>query len=96
MAILSKGLKPDNKVHSSLELGLTNIRGLCSNFVECQSFSLNQTLVALLLYVRQAWITQIWQFLCEGLSSFNLIGYCHSYIWSYSLKKGFLLHETYI
>ena len=43
MAILSKGLKPDNKVHSSLELGLTNIRGLCSNFVECQSFSLNQT-----------------------------------------------------
>ena len=94
MAILSKGLKPDNKVHSSLELGLTNIRGLCSNFVECQSFSLNQTLVALLLYVRQAWITQIWQFLCEGLSSFNLIG--HSYVWSYSLKKGFLLHETYI
>ena len=39
MTILSKGCKPDNfKSHSSLKLNFTNIRGLCLNFVECESF----------------------------------------------------------
>ena len=39
MAILSKGRKSDNfKLHNSLKLSFTNIRGLRSNFVECQSF----------------------------------------------------------
>ena len=39
MAILSKGCKPDNfESHNSLKLSLTNIRGLRSNFVECESF----------------------------------------------------------
>ena len=39
MAILSKGCKPDNfKPHNSLKLSFTNIRGLPSNFVECESF----------------------------------------------------------
>ena len=39
MAILSKGCKPDNfEWYSSLKLSFTNIRGLHSNFVECQSF----------------------------------------------------------
>ena len=39
MAILSKGCKPnDLEPHHSLKLGFTNIRGLCSNFVECESF----------------------------------------------------------
>ena len=39
MAILSKGCKPDNfEPHNSLKLSFTNIRGLCSNFVECESF----------------------------------------------------------
>ena len=39
MAILSKGCKPDNfESHSSLKLSFTNIQGLCSNFVECESF----------------------------------------------------------
>ena len=38
MAILSKGCKPDNfEPHNSLKLSFTNIRGLCSNFVECES-----------------------------------------------------------
>ena len=39
MAILSRGCKPDNSErHSSLKLTFTNIRGLCSNFVECEYF----------------------------------------------------------
>ena len=39
MAKLSKGCKPDNfEPSSSLKLSFTNIRGLRSNFVECESF----------------------------------------------------------
>ena len=39
MAILSKACKPDNfKSHNSLKLSFTNIRGLRSNFVDCESF----------------------------------------------------------
>ena len=39
MAILSKGRKSDkSESQNSLKLGFTNIRGLRSNFVECESF----------------------------------------------------------
>ena len=39
MTILSKAYKPDNfESHNSLKLSFTNIRGLCSNFVDCESF----------------------------------------------------------
>ena len=39
MAILSKACKPDNfKSHNSLKLSFPNIRGLRSNFVDCESF----------------------------------------------------------
>ena len=39
MAILSKVCKPDNfESHNSLKLSFTNIRGLRSNFVVCESF----------------------------------------------------------
>ena len=39
MAILSKACKPDNfESHNSLKLSFTNIRGLHSNFVDCESF----------------------------------------------------------
>ena len=39
MAILSKVCKPDNfESHNSLKLSFTNIRGLCSSFVDCESF----------------------------------------------------------
>ena len=38
MAILSKGCKPDNfEPLNSLKLSFTNIRGLRSNFVDCES-----------------------------------------------------------
>ena len=39
MAILSKACKPDNfELHNSLKLTFTNIWGLHSNFVDCESF----------------------------------------------------------
>ena len=39
MAILSKACKPDNfESHNSLKLSFTNMQGLCSNFVDCESF----------------------------------------------------------
>ena len=39
LAILSKACKPDNfESHNSLKLSFANIRGLCSNFVDCESF----------------------------------------------------------
>ena len=39
MAISSKACKPDNfESHNSLNLSFTNIRGLHSNFVDCESF----------------------------------------------------------
>ena len=39
MVILSKACKPDNfESHNSLKLSFTNIRGLRSNFVDCESF----------------------------------------------------------
>ena len=39
MAILSKACKPDNfESHNSLKLSFTNIQGLRSNFVDCESF----------------------------------------------------------
>ena len=39
MVILSKACKPDNfESHNSLKLSFTNIRGLRSNFFDCESF----------------------------------------------------------
>ena len=39
MTILSKACKPDNfESHNCLKLSFTNIRGLRSNFVDCESF----------------------------------------------------------
>ena len=39
MTILSKTCKPDNfELHNFLKLSFTDIRGLRSNFVDCESF----------------------------------------------------------
>ena len=39
MAILSKACKPDNfELHNFLKLSFANIRGLGSNFLDCESF----------------------------------------------------------
>ena len=39
MAVLSKACKPDDfELHSSVKLSFTKIRGLCSNFIDSESF----------------------------------------------------------
>ena len=39
MAILSRARKPDNfESYNSFKLSFMNIRGVCSNFVDCESF----------------------------------------------------------
>ena len=51
MAILSKACKPDNfESHNFLKLSFTNIRGLSSNFVDCESFLESNSLDILDLY----------------------------------------------
>ena len=58
MAILSKGCKTDNfESYNFLKLTFTNIRGL--RFFLNVNLSLNQTLLMLLLYVRQTWMTEL-------------------------------------
>ena len=59
MVILSKPYKPDNfESHNSLKRSFTNIQGLQSNFVDCESF-LESNFLTFLLYVRQTWMTQL-------------------------------------
>ena len=59
MVILSKSYKPDNfESHNSLKRSFTNIQGLQSNFVDCESF-LESNFLTFLLYVRQTWMTQL-------------------------------------
>ena len=50
MAILSKVRKPDNfESPNSLKLSFTNIRGLRSNFIDCESFLESNSLDILVL-----------------------------------------------
>ena len=47
----SKGCKPDNfESHNSLKLSFTNIWGLCSNSVDCESFLESNSCDTLALY----------------------------------------------
>ena len=51
MTILSKACKPDNfELHNSLKLSFMNIRGLRSNFVDCESFLESNSPEILALY----------------------------------------------
>ena len=59
MAILSKACKPDNfELHNYLKFSFTNIRGLRSNLL-IPNLSLNQTLLPILLCVRQTWMNEL-------------------------------------
>ena len=99
MAILSKVFKPDKfESHNSLKLSFTNIRGLHSNFVDCESFleSNSPNILAL----------------CEtnlddstDSGNFSVRGYLpllrkdfstHMYGLAVHVKKVFLLHGTYL
>ena len=63
MEILSKGCKPDNfESHSSLKLSFTNIWGLRSNFVECDSFleSISPDILAPAMWDYIGWLNWFW------------------------------------
>ena len=59
MAIFSKGCKLNNfEPQNSLKLSFTNIWAFVPILLN-ENFSLNQTLLAFLLYERQTWMTQL-------------------------------------
>ena len=71
--LLSKGHKPDNfESHNALKLSSTNIWGLCSNFFEFESFLQSNSFDIHFMWEKLGWFSWFWQFLCEGLTSFNL------------------------
>ena len=89
MAILSKVCKPDNiELHHSLKLSFLNICGLCSDFVDCESFLESNSWHSCFMQDKLGWIKWFWQFLCERLSSSNLKGFHYSHAWSCSLCEG--------
>ena len=91
MAILSKGSKPDNfEPHNSLKLSFTNIRGLRSNFVECESF-LESNSPGILALCETNLDVSIDSGNCTVtgyLPLNNPKGFCYSYAWSCSLCEG--------
>ena len=80
ITILSKWCKPDNfEPHNSLKVSFTNVWGLCFNFVECESFRESKSPdILALCETKSGWLNWFSQFLCEGLSSFNLKWFCYS------------------
>ena len=77
MTILSKRCKSD-----SFESHNSNIWGFCSILFNLD-FSLNQT-KSCSMWDRLGWLNCFWQFLCEGLSSFNSKRFYYLYAWSCS------------
>ena len=99
MAILSKACKPDNfESHNSLKLSFTNIRGLRSNFVDCESFLESNSPEILALCE-----TNLDDSIDSGnisvrayLSLIRRILGLICMVLQFVLKKDFLLHMTYL
>ena len=87
MAILSKRFKPGNfELHNSLKLSFVNIWGLCSNFVDCESFRGSNSLEILALYETNVDDSvDSGNFSVSGYFLFNLKGFYYSYMWPRSL-----------
>ena len=95
MAILLKGCKPDNfESHNSLKLSFTNIRGLRSNFVECESFleSNSSNILARCETNLNDSVDSVRGYL--PLIRNDSITHMHNL--PFYVKKDFLLHETYL
>ena len=76
MTTLSKGCKLNNfEPHGSLKFNFTNIRGLCSNFVECESSLESNSPDSLAVWDKLGCLNWFWQFPCEGLPSFDSEGF---------------------
>ena len=84
---ISKGCRADNfESHNSLKL--TNILDLCSNFVECESFLESKSPDIHALFETKLDDSIGSGNFSEGLSSFNLKGFCCSYAWSCYFCEG--------
>ena len=90
MAILSKRFKPGNfELHNSLKLSFVNIWGLCSNFVDCESFRESNSLEILALCETNVDDSvDSGNFSVRGYFLFNLKGFYYSYMWPCSLCEG--------
>ena len=74
--------------HNSLKLSFTNIQGLHSNFVECESFlESNSPNILALCETNLDESIDSGNFF-EGLSSFNPKRFYYSYVWSCSSREG--------
>ena len=87
MPILSKTCKPDNfKLYNSVKLSFTNIRGLRSNFVGCESFlESNSPDILALCETNLDDPIDSGNFPVRGLSCFNAKRFYYSYASSCSL-----------
>ena len=87
MTILSKACKLDNfESHNSLKLSFTNIRGLRSNFVECESFL--ESNFPDILGLCETNLDDSIDSNSDSLSSVNPKGFYYSYAWCCSLGEG--------
>ena len=107
MTILSKGHKRDNfESHNLLKLSFTNIRGFHLNFRWIWIFHwIKLSWHSCSVWDKLGWLDWFWQFICQGLSSFNLRGnlkgFFYSYTWSccllhYMFYFFFILHIQFI
>ena len=80
--------------HKSVKLGLTNTQGLCSNFVECESFlKSNSPDILVLCKKKLGWLNWFWKFLFEGEERILLL---KCTVWQFMWKKDFHLHRTHL
>ena len=99
MAILSKGRKPDNfESHNSLKLSFTNIRGLCSNFVDYESFlELNSPDIFVLCETNLDDSVDSGHFFVRGyLPLTRKVSTTHMHGLKFMWRKDFLLDGTYL
>ena len=98
MAILSNGCKPDNfESYNSLQLNVTNIWGLCLNFVECESFlEWNSPDVLALCETNLDDLTDSGNFSVTGyLPLIWRVSITHIHGLAVYVKEGLLLHGTF-
>ena len=98
-AVLSKGCKPDNfESLNPLKHSFTNMPGLCSNFTKCKSFLESNSPDILALYEAKLddsidlGILSVTGYL--PLIRKDSVTYMHGL--AIYVKKGLLLHETYL
>ena len=89
--------QPDNfESHNSLKLSFTNIQGLPSNFVNCESFlESNSPDILALMWEKPVSLNWFWQFLCEKFF-LNLKGFYYAYAWFHSLCEGRTSFYTFV